>query len=490
MKFEVDSEYTPTADDLIQARDRAALHEQQLLRIDSQITHPSVTNSDFDALHRSRSNTTFALELQKAVLAPIRRVSPEILGEIFFHFLTPWDPLDGCQPQSLDYAPWLLTRICRRWRRVAFGTPQLWTIVHTAYPMNLPIVVPSWIKRSGALTFQVCLEFPALLPQVQHPSFRKVLESLWGEFNRCSTLFLELSPADYARFGEFLNSRRQCLMPALRTLVVHSDQIQQIGQFYTPNLRDLIVQTRQWHTIDLEPIRHVLPIPLSNLVNLDLENISTTVDDVVNFLTASPALINCKIVFDYLSHPTSNPSISLPLLQSLALDWSQSDPAIISFLCALYLPQLKSVDLHRRTPFSSLIDFSTLLHQGRWSEISNLERITLRKLSTAADSSFVQFSQLHTHLREINVIGSSGTNDFVEALVLDQLAPRLQKLSLSLDDDVEFERVLTALRKPTLREFVLMSKVAISADNLKLLNMQFPGDSIRAQEHVVSWSKE
>lgn len=88
------------------------------------------------------------------------------------------------------------------------------------------------------------------------------------------------------------------------------------------------------------------------------------------------------------------------------------------------------------------------------------------------------------------MIGSSGTNDFVEALVLDQLAPRLQKLSLSLDDDVEFERVLTALRKPTLREFVLMSKVAISADNLKLLNMQFPGDSIRAQEHVVSWSKE
>lgn len=492
MKCEVDSEYIPSAEDLSQARDCVTRHEKRLLSINSQISYLSLSVNalrlQIDALQDLRSNTTTAMELQNAILAPIRRVIPEILGEIFFHFLTPWDPLDGCQPQTLDYAPWLLARVCRKWRRVAFGTPQLWTVVHTAYPMNLPLIIPSWIKRSGALTFQVFLEFPALLPQVQDPSFKLLLQALWGEFNRCSTLFLDLSPADYVRFGEFLNSGRQCLMPALRTLVVHSDQIERIGQLYTPNLHNLVIRTEQWHAIDLEPVRHALPIPLSHLVNLDLENISTTVDDVVNFLKASPGLINCKVVFDNLSHPTSTPPIALPHLQSLTLDWSQSDAAVTSFLCALHLPQLMSLSLHCTTPFGSLIDFGALIYQGKWAEISSLERITLRKLFITPHSSFLEFSKLYAGLQEIDVIGSTGTKAFVEALIREELAPGLRKLSLSLEVDVGFETVLLALRRNSLREFVLMSQDPISEEKQEVLKKQFPGD-ILAQAHVVSWSK-
>lgn len=244
-----DSEYDPSDLDLSAARNNLANLEHQLHAIGQALSHAQAAEDLhlIKDLRVERSRLITSVEYQRAILAPIRRVLPEILGEIFFYFLTPWNPLDEIRPWSgFDYAPWLLTRICRRWRRIAFGTPQLWKVIHMAYPMNLPLVIPLWVRSSGALPFDVFLEFPALFPQVQHPTFLTVLQAIWDQFNRCNTFFVELSPADFSRFGEFLNAGRQCLMPALKTLVVHSDQVRRIGQLYAPNLRNLIIQTKQW----------------------------------------------------------------------------------------------------------------------------------------------------------------------------------------------------------------------------------------------------
>lgn len=59
---------------------------------------------------------------------PVHRLPPEILAEIFLHF---------CQlvlqsPYFPDPIPTLdttITRVCRRWRRTAYGTPQLWKYI-------------------------------------------------------------------------------------------------------------------------------------------------------------------------------------------------------------------------------------------------------------------------------------------------------------------------------------------------------------------------
>ncbi|KAI5896931.1 uncharacterized protein SCHCODRAFT_02676465 [Schizophyllum commune H4-8] len=59
---------------------------------------------------------------------PVHRLPPEILGEIFLHF---------CQlvlqsPYFPDPIPTLdttITCVCRRWRQIAYGTPQLWRYI-------------------------------------------------------------------------------------------------------------------------------------------------------------------------------------------------------------------------------------------------------------------------------------------------------------------------------------------------------------------------
>ncbi|KAF8215113.1 hypothetical protein K438DRAFT_1800738 [Mycena galopus ATCC 62051] len=62
------------------------------------------------------------------MLSPIRRLPPEILGEIFslvvstmFRAYLP--------PPETQHAPWLLTRVCRHWSAVALANPALWSTV-------------------------------------------------------------------------------------------------------------------------------------------------------------------------------------------------------------------------------------------------------------------------------------------------------------------------------------------------------------------------
>ncbi|KAJ7665912.1 hypothetical protein DFH06DRAFT_262610 [Mycena polygramma] len=57
-----------------------------------------------------------------SLVDPAERLPTEILGEIFL-----WcDPLPDAGGFSMQYAPWLLTHVSRRWRAVAISTPALW----------------------------------------------------------------------------------------------------------------------------------------------------------------------------------------------------------------------------------------------------------------------------------------------------------------------------------------------------------------------------
>ncbi|KAK0491702.1 hypothetical protein EDD18DRAFT_539348 [Armillaria luteobubalina] len=69
-----------------------------------------------------------ALENQanaKKILSPCRRLPPELLSEIFI-----WcSSLYGRYRRSLDPRAlhWTLSRVCRKWRSVAIGTPEIWS---------------------------------------------------------------------------------------------------------------------------------------------------------------------------------------------------------------------------------------------------------------------------------------------------------------------------------------------------------------------------
>ncbi|KAJ7355821.1 hypothetical protein DFH08DRAFT_690668, partial [Mycena albidolilacea] len=82
------------------------------------------------SLKLRRADLLNSVNTHKALLAPVRRLPSEILGEIFSLVVSAMKLQVHLPPigKTLD-APWLFTRVCRRWSAVALATPALWSTV-------------------------------------------------------------------------------------------------------------------------------------------------------------------------------------------------------------------------------------------------------------------------------------------------------------------------------------------------------------------------
>ncbi|KAF8814499.1 hypothetical protein BYT27DRAFT_7206060 [Phlegmacium glaucopus] len=79
--------------------------------------------SILDSLKRKRANIQKSIDDCNTVLAPVRRLSMDILGVIFIYCLaTHRNPI-----MDASEAPILLTHICRDWRSIALSIPRLWS---------------------------------------------------------------------------------------------------------------------------------------------------------------------------------------------------------------------------------------------------------------------------------------------------------------------------------------------------------------------------
>ncbi|KAF7374703.1 hypothetical protein MSAN_00355400 [Mycena sanguinolenta] len=99
--------------------------------------------SVLNGLLTERDQIHEALEAHRALLSPIRRIPPEVLGEIFVHCL----PRDSFIQAAVDRCPLLLTQISSNWRSVALATPSLWTSIEKR-----------WIARSGSCPLSFSIE--------------------------------------------------------------------------------------------------------------------------------------------------------------------------------------------------------------------------------------------------------------------------------------------------------------------------------------------
>ncbi|KAL1743402.1 hypothetical protein HDZ31DRAFT_41032 [Schizophyllum fasciatum] len=73
------------------------------------------------------------LAVNHSILAPVRRIPPEVLSEIFVCFA--FAQADTKHPKEYSWAHLISTtvaRVCTTWRAVARGTPQLWTYLSTS----------------------------------------------------------------------------------------------------------------------------------------------------------------------------------------------------------------------------------------------------------------------------------------------------------------------------------------------------------------------
>ncbi|KAF9044424.1 hypothetical protein BJ165DRAFT_1481158 [Panaeolus papilionaceus] len=101
-----------------------------------------------------------SLDSLRSLSAPIRRLPPELLSEIFTHCLPYTDQGPFIRPCA-HTAPLLLTQVCAAWRITALATPALWASLAITRTDKAPChkttmpMLRTWLDRSGRCPLSV-----------------------------------------------------------------------------------------------------------------------------------------------------------------------------------------------------------------------------------------------------------------------------------------------------------------------------------------------
>ncbi|KAJ7291339.1 hypothetical protein C8J57DRAFT_214633 [Mycena rebaudengoi] len=116
----------PPDAEILVIRNIIADEQSRLLDLD---THIAALKKILEPLVDERNATADRILRHQSVISAARRVPPEILGEIFL--LTLPSQEDGMLEKAscVDSSPWLVGRICSRWREIALALPELWTTI-------------------------------------------------------------------------------------------------------------------------------------------------------------------------------------------------------------------------------------------------------------------------------------------------------------------------------------------------------------------------
>ncbi|KAF7345145.1 F-box domain-containing protein [Mycena sanguinolenta] len=143
-------------------------------------------------LEEERTALSVYLAQNRKILSPLRRMPPEILGEIFS-----WSqPSDHHPTFSTKNCHWVLTYICSAWRAVALSKPSLWSIIQVSfsrgqrYPLEM---VKVQIERARELDINFLgSQNVDSAPQIAMFSLLSQYSSRWA------FLSIQLTPTDDA----------------------------------------------------------------------------------------------------------------------------------------------------------------------------------------------------------------------------------------------------------------------------------------------------
>ena len=161
---------------------RRLIHQQdeELKDLDDEISQLRVPPR---VLKEQRAELAKSHLLHRAFLGPIRKLAPEILGEVFIQlasqrplycrFISDWLISDVRLPLLL---------VCQRWKRIAMGTPRLWTFSR----IN---PAPWSVDKRPQIGLQICLDNSGCLPiqvELAHYNFEGSVEirHLLNNFHR------------------------------------------------------------------------------------------------------------------------------------------------------------------------------------------------------------------------------------------------------------------------------------------------------------------
>ncbi|KAJ7157741.1 hypothetical protein C8R46DRAFT_415083 [Mycena filopes] len=264
---------------------------------------------------------------------PVLTLPTEIVSEIFTQFL-PAYPL--CSPLSGLSSPTLLTHICRRWRKVALGTPALWTAVDFHVDDGEIIVYAQaeianiWLERSRSRSLSIQIR-----SKYHFPNLSPLIEAVAPHRARWEHLNIALERPEYQDLEDLSGP-----MPLLRSLLV------KVGDLEDPDVTLSWLDAPLLRSTTLDNLTAAaMLLPWSQLTSLTLQRVylreSTTV------LQKTPSLIHCSLAVIDETRVDAGAQVALSHLRSLTMrEWDEdSGYPVIGYLESFLVPGLSRLEV-------------------------------------------------------------------------------------------------------------------------------------------------
>lgn len=219
-------------DDMVAISVRATMKEQEnkMAQLDAEMSQLGMR---FDVLRARRDTVRHSYDVLKAVMAPVRKLPQEILGHVFLYC----NCMTKTTQISRSEAPLLLLRVCRRWRRIAEGTPALWTWLNFGYTgINLDPceIISMWLANSGSLPIDVNLS-------TEHQPWSEIYK---GQMARGIQLILE----SFHRIHRF---------EAKLDVILEQEICRQMRPIHAPLLEEIDLYWEDFDLFNEIPISHL-----------------------------------------------------------------------------------------------------------------------------------------------------------------------------------------------------------------------------------------
>ncbi|KAJ7349163.1 hypothetical protein DFH08DRAFT_864588 [Mycena albidolilacea] len=373
-------------------------------------------------------------EQHKAILAPIRRVPPEILAEIFLQLADIerfWGRShnyynDGeifekeyLTRPSLRTAPLIFGQISRKWRAVALSIPSLWNRISlkcTDKKMENNISLCNmWLKRSGALPlffqFHRLIYFPSdvVSPKLVD-DYRVLLRTILPHAKRWRSVDLENFPASSYKVLHDLLPNSVLVLEALSVRYDSREQPALVstpwaGLHIAPKLRLLDFSSIRGAEIIVGGERPTFP--WSQLTHIDVGDCSAY--DCLRILGQALTAVACKFAVKHPS-PLQHPPVSHSGLRTFKLKY---DGDVFLLWSCLTCPLLSTLAIEKQV-FSSNISLrglpSFIARSG-----ATIENFTLDS-SSFDDTQFMASLTEMPRLRRLCVLEHGTGTQFTDAV--------------------------------------------------------------------------
>ena len=269
----------PSPDEACQIRQIVFRNTTELARLDSEVARAQAV---VERLSKQQAETRKCVEIHESLLSPIRKLPPELLAEIFLCslraevFLIP----------NANLVPLVLLKVCRIWRTIALGTPQLWSSLRIDHAGGNRIwAVENWLSRSGDCPLSLSSSCQTLCTAT------RAVELIGRYLHRWQHVKIDF-PEGYDR-NLCLPSPSSSLAPHLTTIdltcsgrTVAPAVARQIWIVLAsaPNLRSV--------SCDIDPFPPDFQFPWSNLQKLSLL-VDVSMDNCLELLKQCPNVVEC-----------------------------------------------------------------------------------------------------------------------------------------------------------------------------------------------------